>query len=264
MNNFEYDFTEPTQSHIGETVEVRNNVSSKWLKGKLLGIILDEFCYIVRLEDSEKPSFWKMARLPVRLSYVERQKRCDIKIGDLVKIKRMPESEEDGWADIATYKMQELVGTCHKVTYDGGRFGFKVGGFYFPYFVLEKETIKTAKDLIDGEVVYTDNNEWIQVIPRKENFTPCDRYTSLRNEYNRGWINGNNKCNDFCRPARLLKSPLFSTESIGKTVFCVDTPNERGRIIQIWVYEHSAPCAQVEYGSATKVYNLNQLLVLED
>lgn len=263
MDNFEYDFTEPTQSHIGQVVEVRNDENSRWSKGKLIGFLDDDFSYAIRCDHAKAPSFWKMARLPVRLSYVERQKRCDIKVGDLVKIKRMPESREDEWGDTTVPKMQELVGTCHKVTYDGGRFGFKVGGFYFPYFVLQKET-KRAKDLIDGEIVYTDNNEWIQVIPRKGNFTPCDRYTSLSNEYNRGWIKGNNECNNICRPARLLKSPSFSVESIGKTVFCVDTPNEKGRIIQIWVCADGLPSAQVGYALTTKAYNLNQLLVLED
>lgn len=261
MDNFEYDFIKPNKSHIGQVVEVRNDENSRWSNGKLIGFLDDDFSYAIRCDHAKAPSLWKMARLPVRLSYVERQKRCGIKVGDLVKITRMPDSQEDGWGDTTAPKMQELVGTYHKVTYDGRHLGLKVGGFYFPYFVLQKET-KQAKDLVDGEVVYTDSNEWVQVLPRTGDITFCDRYTSLRNEYNRGWIKGNNECNNFCRPARLLKSPLFSIESIGKTVVCVDTPNERGRIIKIWMCEHSAPCAQVEYASATKIYTLNQLLVL--
>lgn len=265
MDNFEYDFIDVTQSHIGETVEVRNDANLNWLKGKLLGIVLDEFCYVVRLENYERPSFWKMARVPVRLPYLERQKRCGIKVGDLVKITRMPESEEDGWGDIATYKMQGLVGTCHKVTYDSSRFGFTVGGWNFPYFVLEKieQPVKRAKDLIDGEIVYTTNDEWIQILPRTGEFTSCDKYTSLNNEYNNGWLSGTT-CGMRCRPARLLKSPSFSVESIDKTVVCVDTPNEKGKIVKIWICKNSSPCAQVEYPSATKTYTLNQLLVLED
>lgn len=260
MDNFEYDCIKPNESHVGQVVEVRNDENSRWSKGKLIGLLDDDFSYAIRCDHAKEPSLWKMARLPVRLSYVERQNRCGIKVGDLVKIKRMPESQEDGWGDTTDPKMQELVGTYHKVTYDGRHLGLKVGGFYFPYFVLQKE-IKQAKDLIDGEVIYTTKNEWIQVLPRTGNITACDRYTALNNEYNRGWLSST-VCGFSCRPGRLLKSPLFSIESIGKTVFCVDTPNERGRIIQIWMCEHSSPCAQVEYESGTKVHTLNQLLVL--
>ena len=94
-----------------------------------------------------------------------------MKVGDIVKISRKVEDDEDGWGNWWSEYADTWVGKTGEITKDGGGCGFRVfleeenDCWYFPYFVLEKveenETPKGMKfdedklryDLIPPEVL---------------------------------------------------------------------------------------------------------------
>ncbi len=87
--------------------------------------------------------------MPKRVSYLAGHKKCGIKIGDKVKVKRKAESWESGWGNSWTDCMDSAVGRIGKVEGDNKMYGFCLAfrppkskpdpsGFSFPYFILEK------------------------------------------------------------------------------------------------------------------------------
>lgn len=74
---------------------------------------------------------------PTAEDYLKGHEASGIKVGDYVRVTRIPRSWEQGWGDIWAPGM-----TPHEhrqVASDGNRLGFQLDdGWYYPYFVLEK------------------------------------------------------------------------------------------------------------------------------
>lgn len=233
----DWEYREAVVGDVDQMVEVVNS-GSVWGVRELVAVLPKGMRkrFVTRSQhEAECPAFWDMCR--VRLPYVERQAKCGIGVGDWVKVVRKAESGEDGWGRDSG--MDGFVGTVSWVNGVNPR-GFSlegVGGWVFPYFVLEKvkqpvpvkAPVRTVADLADGEVICTSRGEWLQVLPRAGEFTPCDRLSALDNPYDQGW-HSLGAANLQVRPARLLCAPTMSLDFIGKEVFCVHEPGVRGRI----------------------------------
>ena len=84
-----------------------------------------------------------------KVSYLDGHKKCGIKVGDKVKVKRKAKSHESGWNSSWVENMNSAVGRIGVVTMDNEECGFilkfrpikfkvNLTGYTFPYFVLEK------------------------------------------------------------------------------------------------------------------------------
>ncbi len=87
--------------------------------------------------------------MPKKVSYLTGHKKCGIKVGDKVKVKRRAESHEAGWENSWVEVMNSTVRRIGRVEMDDKGYGFELAfrptkskpdpsGFSFPYFVLEK------------------------------------------------------------------------------------------------------------------------------
>ena len=87
--------------------------------------------------------------MPRKVSYLTGHKKCGIKVGDKVKVKRKAESYELGWNNSWAGDMDSAVGRIGIVTVDNGQCGFELKfrptkskvdptEYAFPYYVLEK------------------------------------------------------------------------------------------------------------------------------
>ncbi len=160
MSN-EIEYIEPTQEHAGQMVEVRDNNLQEWRQRKLLGVINYCFRFIVEPEGFGLPLPYKYARIPRPLTYAERQARCGLKVGDIVRILTLPESGQNGWKAGMSGSMRHLVGTVHPITHDCKEYGFTVAGWNLPYFVLEKVADAKAPEFVReslGKIVLYINN----------------------------------------------------------------------------------------------------------
>ena len=77
--------------------------------------------------------------------YLSEQKKCELKIGDVVKITRKAETYENGWNNAwVTPNMNRYVNQIHKINIitDVGIFLEDCANFAFPYFILKKVSPK--------------------------------------------------------------------------------------------------------------------------
>ena len=85
------------------------------------------------------------------ITYSEKQKECDLKCGDYVKLTRKAKPHEEGWLLAWDESMNDYIGYVGKIKNISessiqvefptpAEFGYpRSNSFYFPYFVLEKE-----------------------------------------------------------------------------------------------------------------------------
>lgn len=84
--------------------------------------------------------------------YLRRQAECGLKVGDTVRITRMPQDEEDGWVLASPLRNINIAGISGKVI-SISRLGIAIEMFSFsgpvtvPYFVLEKVEQETNRFL---------------------------------------------------------------------------------------------------------------------
>lgn len=153
------EYIEPTQEHVGQMVEVRQSLTCEWKERKLLAILPSELRYRYVCQDfhsTDAAGSWKQARVRRPLTYAERQAKCGLKVGDNVRILTLPESGQDGWKAEACGYMRHLVGCVYEITDNRKEYGFTVGGWNWPYFVLEKveDRVATFNDI--GKQVYVE------------------------------------------------------------------------------------------------------------
>lgn len=276
--DFEYDYIEPTQEHVGQMVEVSDS-DTAWRERRLRHVFTDGIGNSFVCEniiDTNNVCAWKFARIRFRLPYAERQARCGIKVGDWVRVTRKAESYEDGWSNEWWPDMDAVIGSIFKVVDKNNNFGIRCDKtqHYVPYFVLEKveppaskPKVRTVADLEDGEVICTEDGEWLQVLPRTGERTRCDRESFPHNAHNKGWIEATFTSNypHSNRPARLLHPPEFAVESLGKMVICVARPEHRYVVKEIYCREeYDEP--KVNIGGGEKIIlgmRLSELRVIE-
>lgn len=160
MSN-EIEYIEPTQEHVGQMVEVADLPCDKWYRHELLAVLPDRVPYKFTTYFEgyhSKVRNWTCARIPRPLTYAERQAKCGLKVGDRVRILTLPESGQDGWKAGACGNMRHLVGCVYEITHDCKEFGFTVGGWNLPYFVLEKVKDRKATNKDFGKTIYVDGN----------------------------------------------------------------------------------------------------------
>ena len=90
--------------------------------------------------------------------YLDAQKGCGLKIGDWVKVLRRGKSEEGGWPNCWTGKMNTYIGKIGKVVSIldcgiGVDFKDTACCWNFPYFVLQKVNEKEKPSLQKGDYV---------------------------------------------------------------------------------------------------------------
>lgn len=79
----------------------------------------------------------------MELSYAERQAKSGINVGDVVRVERKAETNEQGWDNCWTSSMDDTIGKVGKVI-DANEHGFYVAfpelmeGWRLPYFALSK------------------------------------------------------------------------------------------------------------------------------
>jgi len=128
--------------------------------------------------------------------YLENHNTSGFKIGDVVKITRTAEYEENGWQSSWVDTMNNYVGQTLTITRDCGTSGFRCENeannddFDYPYFVLEKVVqeyipfdFSDAKFLI-GKIVEAKSRDSIIVISTiTKNYVNSKNYVSLFNNY---------------------------------------------------------------------------------
>lgn len=157
----EVEYIEPTQEHVGQMVEVRNLEELAPKPRQLLALLPPDIPYRFICRDSidnKSVTHWKYARIARPLTYAERQSRCGLKVGDRVKITKLPATGERGWEDSVSPQMKRFVGSVHCIRYDWGSSGFSVGRYNWPYFVLEKVEDRVAECSDAGKSVYVEGN----------------------------------------------------------------------------------------------------------
>lgn len=95
--------------------------------------------------------------------YAQRQaawlKEHNITVGSLVRVVRAAKDLEDGWGEGWAGEMAAMVGQVFEVREIGGA-GIYLGGWFFPYFVLEPVT--------DAETPSTDGNAPASEMTKRE------------------------------------------------------------------------------------------------
>ena len=82
-------------------------------------------------------------RMTKEEKYVRDQMKCGIKVGDRVRVLRKAKDYEKGWGDSWIPEMDKSVSKTLKVEREDDRYGFQLSnGCYYPFFVLEKITVK--------------------------------------------------------------------------------------------------------------------------
>ena len=246
----EFEWIEPTQEHVGQMIEVRDDESKAWKPAKLTGILADEYKFAAKTDEYGSLS-WKHARIARPLTYVERQARCGLKVGDRVKFVRAWEGNESGDTTEFVHSMEPYVGKIGSITsmskssccvhFNGD------GCWYFPYFVLEKvdppqskEKIRTVAELEVGEIIQIASNHWLQIMPFDNQL--CSWQSNLSNDFDGGWV-PDRTLKPGNRPAKELYCPDFSHQDIGK--LAVYTNNLKDRFFISGVYcEESSGCVR--------------------
>lgn len=60
-NDIEFEWIEPTQEHVGQVIEVRDDESKAWKPAKLTGILADEYKFAAKTDEYGSLS-WKYGR----------------------------------------------------------------------------------------------------------------------------------------------------------------------------------------------------------
>ena len=157
----EIEYIEPTQEHVGQMVDVRHAEMATHRQRTLLAVLPHPIKYRFVCQDSVdavSSSHWQYARIPRPLTYAERQSKCGLKVWDKVRVMTLPEAGQYGWKAGVSGGMRHLVGTVRRIEYMDTEYGFTVGGYCFPYFVLEKveDRVATRRDI--DATVYVDGN----------------------------------------------------------------------------------------------------------
>lgn len=269
---FEWGYREPGIGDVGEKVEV----GPSWRKRILAAVLPEDMRdrFVCRsAEDFKDAQCWRSARIRYRLPYGERQAKCGIGVGDFVKVLRVPENHEDDWGTHAVSSMAASVGKVFEVDEVHGRAGVLLkDGHWYPYFVVErvekpvvedpKPKIRRVSDLADGEVICTNDGDWIQVVPCRDGVY-CDIESANGNPFQEGWIKLRSKCAPGNRLARLLCPPVYGVESYGKTVFAVDSPSDRWSIRLLFsdgAVSRAVVCRDGDY----RVFLLSDLRVIPE
>ena len=160
-NDIEY--IEPTQEHVGQMVEVRDNEQHAWKAAKLTGILSDDVKFAAKRQGDGYSFGWRFARIPRPLTYAERQAKCGLKVGDHVKFVRKFETGEGGYklpwlTDMGRFigRIGRILSLEGEVEGRGGCVGVEGIIYVLPYFVLEKveDRVATRDDI--GKQVYVD------------------------------------------------------------------------------------------------------------
>lgn len=267
---FEWGYREAGQGDAGSQIEVGND-GINWHTRELVAVFPEDMAprFVCRFEgDPKVPVHWSYSRVRYRFPYAERQAKCGIGVGDLVKVLRVPSDMEDGWDSYSVTSIAASVGKVLGVEKEYNKSGYRLeDGHWYPYFVLEKVEKpalvegRTVADLADGEVFCTDKGEWIQVLPVGTDSLAFDRQSSPINHFQCGWLHlsfltGAN------RPARLLRAPTMGAPAIGEMVFHVSNPSER---FKVWfAFSDGVERAVVHCGEDYRVFRLDDLRVIPE
>lgn len=182
------EYIEPTQDHVGQTVEVRPIGDDEWQRAKLIGIAHDEYRFTAKRSYDNYGICWKFARIPRPLTYAERQARCGVKVGDMVRILALPESGQDGWKAGTCGNLRHLVGCVYEITHDCKEYGFTVGGWNLPYFVLEKVEDRKATNKDFGKTIYVDGNPADEFKMEFAYQVPCEPWRAVLVKNNKRFV----------------------------------------------------------------------------
>lgn len=268
--DFEWGYREANQGDVGSQIEVGSG-GTGWHTRELVAVFPEDMGprFVCRSPKSPSaPEYWSRSRVRYRLPYAERQLKCGIGVGDFVKVLRVPLEHEDDWGTHSVSSMAASVGKVFEVDKVHEKSGFCLkDGHWYPYFVLEKTEKpalpkgRTVADLADGEVICTDEGEWIQVLPYRDGVY-CDIESCSENKFQEGWIAFKSACAPGNRPARLLLAPTWDS-SHGKEVFHVSNPSER---FKVWLAfsDGKAQRAVVHRGEDYRVFRLADLRVIPE
>lgn len=153
------EYIEPTQEHIGQTVEV-SDCEKIWRRYVLLGVVNAQQKFVV--DNSGAVIGWKFARIPRPLTYAERQAKCGLKVGDRVRFVRAWEGNENCTTVSFVQSMQDSIGKVgyiKSMSQSSCCVELKNDGVWFlPYFVLEKVEDRKAIHDDYGKIVYVDGS----------------------------------------------------------------------------------------------------------
>ena len=155
------EYIEPTQEHVGQMVEVRDTEDVGWTEATLTGIVHDDdFRFAAKRSGDGFSMCWRFARIPRPLTYVERQAKCGLKVGDRVKVLRRGDFGELGWENTwIDYEMDKAIGQVCTILAIDEKDGITLDqcdSYCFPYFVLEKYE-ETKEEKIENLV-----NEFVE------------------------------------------------------------------------------------------------------
>jgi hypothetical protein len=85
----------------------------------------------------------------MKLTYEEKQNKCGISVGDMVRITKKATGHTKGWSNSWTPQMTRAIGKFGKVTHIQGASGINVtvegcDNYGYPYWVLSKKEIDTV------------------------------------------------------------------------------------------------------------------------
>lgn len=148
-------FVEPTNKHVGKTVEVCEVDSQTWKRRELVAVLPEDmrFRFICRCDNEPRQSAsWSKARVEIPKTYAELQAESGLKAGDWVKVTRKAEDFENDWGTVWNSNMDIFVGRVFQIDNICSTYGISSKGeWYFPYFVLEKteKPAETKEEKID-------------------------------------------------------------------------------------------------------------------
>lgn len=153
-------FVEPTNKHVGKTVEVCEVDSQTWKRRELVAVLPEDmrFRFICRCDNEPRQSAsWSKARVEIPKTYAELQAESGLKVGDWVKFARKFENGENGYALSWFGSLEKYIGHVGMIEImegvENGRGGcVHIDGipYVLPYFILEKiEKPETKEEKID-------------------------------------------------------------------------------------------------------------------
>ena len=139
MPTEEIEYIEPTQEHVGQMVEVRDNEQHTWKAARLTGILSDDARFAAKRQFDGYSIGWQFARIARPLTYAERQEKCGLKVGDRVRVMRSWDKGEQYFGYDYQNHLGAYLATIQTIeVIERGRIKLKECSAAWPYFVLEK------------------------------------------------------------------------------------------------------------------------------
>lgn len=152
---------EPTNKHIGQMIEVKDNASDLWEIRELVHVLPEKFTnrfVCVSSGFDNRTVNWDYARIKTPKTYAELQAESGLKVGDWVKFTRIFKYGENGYELSWFNALEKYIGHIGMIEImegvENGRGGcVHIDGipYVLPYFVLEKteKPEETKEEKID-------------------------------------------------------------------------------------------------------------------